>query len=283
MALVNCSVVNRTSNKTVLPWSIVSAGESGITVQQFYDEKIVTQFSVSDEMDLESAFLGKSKDSLDKIELSISLDRAIQLFGPFLRYHTCDRIQQLPPVRDAFSVLMSNQRQLSLPSLPASLAVRTKKDQLYNDFLGVLREENALFPAAEVDSSGKNFVKTIVECLWYVDGHHEKLKKQSAPIPDYYTRFTGYNRPQLSKHRKQQSTNLSSVLKTLSSFQNLQASFWSHGSFKGLYHHTRILAQSLANYSDYLSSQNKIMKTLHAQPVPARQLSNALSIMCVRV
>ena len=170
MALVNCSVVNRTSNKTVLPWSILSAGESGITVQQFYDEKIVGQFSVSDEMDLESAFLGKSKDSLDKIELSLSLDRAIQLFGPFLRYHTCDRIQQLPPVCDAFSVLMSNQRQLSLPSLPASVAVRTKKDQLYNDFLGLLREKNALFPDAEVDSSGKNFVKTIVECLWYVDG-----------------------------------------------------------------------------------------------------------------
>ena len=103
---------------------------------------------------------------------------------------------------------MSNQRQLSLPSLPASLAVRTKKDQLYNDFLGVLREENALFPAAEVDSLGKNFVKTIVECLWYVDGHHEKLKKQSAPFPDYYTRFTDYNRPQLSKHRERQSTNL---------------------------------------------------------------------------
>ena len=87
MALVNCSVVNRTSNKTVLPWSILSAGESGITVQQFYDEKIVGQFSVSDEMDLESAFLGKSNDSLDKIELSLSLDRAIQLFGPF-----CDTI-----------------------------------------------------------------------------------------------------------------------------------------------------------------------------------------------
>ena len=159
MAIVNCSVVNRTSNKTVLPWSIVSAGESGITVQQFYDEKIVTQFSVSDEMDLESAFLGKSKDSLDKIELSISLDRAIQLFGPFLRYHTCDRIQQVPPVRDAFSVLMLNQRQLSLPSLPASLAVRTKKDQLYNDFLGVLREENAHVEAAvlalQVDKKGE--------------------------------------------------------------------------------------------------------------------------------
>ena len=69
---------------------------------------------------------------------------------------------------------MSSQRQLSQPGLPASVTVRTRKDQLYNDFLGLLRDENALFPAGEVDSSGKNSVKTIVECLWYVDGHHEK-------------------------------------------------------------------------------------------------------------
>ena len=75
--------------------------------------------------------------------------------------------------------------------------------------MGLLREENALFPAGEVDSSSKNFVKTIVECLWYVDGHHEKLKKQCAPIPDYYARVTGYNLPELSKHRKRQGTNLS--------------------------------------------------------------------------
>ena len=172
MALVNCSVVNLTLNKTVPPWSILSAGESGITIQQFYDEKIVCKVQELNEMDLESAFLGKSKESLDKIELSLSLDSAIHLFGPFLRYYTCDRPQQLPPMRNAFTVLMSSQRQLSLPGLPAPVTVRTIKDKLYNDCLELLKEENALFPGTEVNSSGKNFVKTVVECLWYVDGHH---------------------------------------------------------------------------------------------------------------
>ena len=38
MAQVNCSVLNRASNKTVFPWSI--SVESGVTVQQFCDEKI---------------------------------------------------------------------------------------------------------------------------------------------------------------------------------------------------------------------------------------------------
>ena len=115
--------------------------------------------------------------------------------------------------------------------------MRTKKDKLYNDFLKLLKEENALFPGIEFNSSGNNFVKTVVECLWHVDGHHEKLMKQSAPIPDYFMRFTGYNLPQLLKHRKRQNNNLSSsMLKSLSSslFQNIQASFWSNTSFKCL-------------------------------------------------
>lgn len=41
--------------------------------------------------------------------------------------------------------------------------------------------------------------------------------------------------------------------------------------------HTRSLAHSLADYSDYLSSQNKVMKNLHTQSVPVRQLPSALS------
>ena len=81
------------------------------------------------------------------------------------------------------------------------------------------------------------------------------------------------------------STNLSLLmLKSLASslFQNFQASFWSNTSFTYLHQYTRTLTQSLANYSDYLSSQNKMMKTLQAQAVPVRQLSDALLIKYVQ-
>ena len=75
---------------------------------------------------------------------------------------------------------------------------------------------------------------------------------------------------------------LKSLLSSL--FQNLQASFWSTASFKRLHQHTHVLARSFASYSDYLSSQNKVMKTLHGQQVPARQLSDALYIqICASV
>lgn len=104
-------------------------------------------------------------------------------------------------------------------------------------------------------------VRTIVDCLWYFDGPHEKLKKQSCTIPAFFECFTGYNMPELSKHRKRRSSNMSSsVLNFLpfSLFQNLQASFLSNLCFQRLHQQTQSLALGLAGYVDYLSSQNKI-------------------------
>lgn len=81
---------------------------------------------------------------------------------------------------------MASQLEQPLTGLLSCVLVRTKKDKLYNDFLELLRKENVLFPANDVQLSGKNLVKTIVECLWYLDGHHEKLKKQSCPVSEFF-------------------------------------------------------------------------------------------------
>jgi len=108
---MKCSVVNHSSNRTAFPWCILSIGDSGVTAQQFYDEKIMCKLQkqgVVNEMKLESAFWGKSKDSFDRIDLSLPLDSAVQLFDPFLQYLTCDKHQELPPAHDSFTVLMAN-------------------------------------------------------------------------------------------------------------------------------------------------------------------------------
>lgn len=121
----------------------------------------------------------------------------------------------------------------------------------------------------------------MVDSLWYVDGHHDTLKKQSFPVPQFFQRFVGYNTPELSKHRKRRASNMSStMLNTLASslFQNLQAPFWSHSSFQRLLQHTQSLAKNLAGYADYLSSQNKTMKALHARTIPMRQISDSMSV-----
>ena len=66
-----------------------------------------------------------------------------------------------------------------MSGLPPCVIVRSK---LYNHFIGLLQEGNVSFPSSEVNSSGGNFTKAAVDCLCYVDRHHDTLQKQSCPI-----------------------------------------------------------------------------------------------------
>lgn len=93
--------------------------------------------------------------TLDRIELSLVLETAASLFGPFLKYHVC--VPDQPPVTptvNAFSVMMYNSQLLSQPGLPPSVMERNKKDRLYNDVLKMLEENNVAFPGVEVKTSG---------------------------------------------------------------------------------------------------------------------------------
>ena len=113
MALVNCSVVNEAS-KVILPWRILSGGESGRTIQQFYDETILKEIDTIDEsleIVIECEFLGQTKDCLDRIELSLPLDSAVRLFGPFLRYRVLSSSDQPCESVNALTLLMYNQKQ----------------------------------------------------------------------------------------------------------------------------------------------------------------------------
>ena len=89
--------------------------------------------------------------------------------------------------------MMYNSQLLSQPGLPPSVMERNKKDRLYNDVLKMLEENNVAFPGVEVKTSGQAFLRAIVDCLWYLDGHHDALKKQNCPIPELFSHFNGYN------------------------------------------------------------------------------------------
>ena len=195
MALVNCSVLCKTNNKLLLPWDILSIGtESGITIEQFYQKSIVPELEKCHDVssfEMKDAFLGRSKDSLDGVSLSVPLDSAIQTFGPYLRYHTEAKEAVCPPRVDAFALMMCSQRQIDQRKLPSKLVVRTKKDQLFNDVVDMLKPRGLLFSSNEVASSGQNLVKLLTDSLWYIDGHHESMKKQSCPIPEAFRGLFG--------------------------------------------------------------------------------------------
>ncbi len=104
---------------------------------------------------------------------------------------------------------MKSQRALdSAKKLPAMKQEKTKKDKLFNDIVCFLERENWTWTCGG-ETHGKQFVTQLQECLWYIDGHHHTFSDRSHPIPSIFGAFSGYNTPELSKHRKRSHTNLS--------------------------------------------------------------------------
>ena len=126
MTIVNCTVVNQQSHRTLLKWKIVKC-ETESTVEQFFT--VVCQIHL--EMDpnslvLEAAFVGKSKETLDPTACDIDLGEVICIFGFFLKYQvSTDKQPSTSPV-SAFTIIMAAQKELSRERLPD----RLEKDSL---------------------------------------------------------------------------------------------------------------------------------------------------------
>lgn len=82
------------------------------------------------------------------------------------------------PGTNAFSVLMMNARLIGQRSLPSSVAEpKNKKDVLRNDVIAQLSELGLKWRGNDVSSAGETLVRSLTNCLWYIDGHHEVLAK----------------------------------------------------------------------------------------------------------
>ncbi len=148
-----------------------------------------------------------------------------------------------------------------------------------------LEEQGLSWKGDHADTLGKKIVSVLVDCLWYIDGRVHVFEKQSCKLPDFVTQFQGYNKPELSKHRKRVAKNMSaSVVEAHSSslFGCLQSAYWNGSNFQSFKPYVERLAGCLTEYSDKLSSQNKKVKKNHHSPVPVRQLSESLSVSIIK-
>ena len=87
----------------------------------------------------------------------------------------------------------------SLPSLVVE--PKTKKDILRNDVIGQLSELGLKWHGNDVSSAGEALVRSLTNSLWYIDGQHEVFSRRSVEILECFRCYTGYNKPELSKHR----------------------------------------------------------------------------------
>lgn len=155
------------------------------------------------------------------------------------------------------------------------------KDALYNDLISMFVSQKALLYESEINSIGKKLVTTLRDVLWHVDGHHNRLTERAISIPPMFQRFVGYNVPELSKHRKRRTCNISSD--QLQSFVGdllviLDYGFWERPQWKKIKPSIIQLCDCLASYIDYLSKKNKQAKLNHRSPTPIREISENLKI-----
>lgn len=123
-------------------------------------------------------------------------------------YSTCNYVCMYVGV-NAFDIMMNSARQIVSKSLPdISPNPTNRKQELRNSFIQFLKEKGLCWFSSEVLAS-LSLVRTVVDILWLIDGHHDVFNSRSYPIPSLFSHFTGFNMPELSKHRKRAISNMS--------------------------------------------------------------------------
>lgn len=163
--------------------------------------------------------------------------------------------------------------------LPHHITEKNKKDKMYNDIVQLCSTNNWFWQ--EPDRYGKPFIMDLCNTLWYIDEHHGVFSSRSCSIPDLFLPFNGYNKPELSKHRKRSISNMNrdQLLEYATVLQEYATSSWIEqpqwSNFKPA---LLQLIESLSAYASYLSVRNKAMKICHDSTAPVVNFSDASAL-----
>ena len=133
---------------------------------------------------------------------------------------------------------------------------------LFSDLIGLFEEKGWSW----VDGGsrlGKCFLLKLRDALWYIDGHHAAFENCSLPIPEILKSFSGYNNPELSKHRKRKvgNTNYDVSISRVSHLkESLPTSWIQQERWRTLHEIIDELATSLDDYTTYLHQQSRTVK-----------------------
>ena len=87
----------------------------------------------------------------------------------------------------------------------------SNKKKPRNTILDWLTSNKLFFNQDAAKSVGEEIVSVMVDAFWYIDGHHKTLADRSHSVPDMFQRFSGYNTPEVHKHKKKVTENMKSV------------------------------------------------------------------------
>lgn len=227
---------------------------------------------------LQKVYVAQSKDNFSAVEKGHSVVGVCQIFGCFVKF-------VVTMSSDAAVVVQVSKRrreesnepiEVSNGGIPSKVKERNGKDKLNNEILTCLSTMGLSWK--NPDEYGKPFVQDLCKVLWYIDGHHEVFASRSCPIPNLFSRFVGFNKPELSKHRKRSVSNLSRdrIDEFASMMQNYTMSSWMQQEEWAPFKQNLLkLVESLASYSAYLTMKNKVMKAHHASPEPVSSFEDS--------
>ena len=175
-----------------------------------------------------------------------------------------------PPPKNAFQLMMHAAR--SQPSnLPTVINdPSNKKENLWNDLLNYI-SKSCVFPKTDGPVC-KTYLTRLRDTLWYIDGHHKTMERESnRKLPDFFSKFTGYNCPENSKHRKRTISNLSvKMLSTLAlSLKDVLHCMKFIDDYKAwcdIRLATLKLAHTMEDYATFLEAKNASVKRIQLTP-----------------
>ena len=114
---------------------------------------------------------------------------------------------------NAFQVMMAAAANEVGKNVPKQIqSPKNGLDRLFNCILSHLSSSGCIFPK-NVGPAGGTFVDTLAKLLWHLDGQYQKIEEEvpsSQTVPAIFKgKFSGYNLPEKSKHRKRVIRNLS--------------------------------------------------------------------------
>ena len=111
--------------------------------------------------------------------------------------------------RSAFDLLMQSSKDRSF--LPDRVAdVKNNKHRLQNTIIDWMQKNSLYFSKQAVATVGNELSSALTNVFWNIDGHEVTLAGRSHNIPDIFTSFLGFNKPEAHHHRKRERGNMSS-------------------------------------------------------------------------
>ena len=94
---------------------------------------------------------------------------------------------------------------------------------MFNDLIDLLNQKSVGWVIGIHETIGNSFVNKLIDLLWYIDPHHEKIKAYKCTIPDIFLTLPQYqineiyNQFYFTRHhkKKQISEKLEDLIKAI--------------------------------------------------------------------